>query len=116
MMEDDLEDGAGHGAAAPGPPRLLPVEVVLTRGLGEALPRHEVHHGGFPGGQPQRGQRHVPVEEPALINQAENLSFGNRLFLPLWRPVIKHELSDVARTLAGTEQVLPGLAAHEDQA
>ena len=79
-MEDDLEDledGAGHGAAAPGPPRLLPVEVVLTRGLGETLPRHKVHHGGLPGGQPQRGQRHVPVEEPALINQAENLSFGN---------------------------------------
>ena len=39
-----------------------------------------------------------------------------RLFLPLWRPVIKHELGDVARTLAGAEQVLPGLAAHEDQA
>lgn len=39
-----------------------------------------------------------------------------RLFLPLCRPVIKHELSDVARTLAGTEQVLPGLTAHEDQA
>jgi len=119
MMEDDLEDledGAGHGAAAPGPPRLLPVEVVLTRGLGETLPRHQVHHGGLPSGQPQRGQRHVPVEEPALINQAENLSFGNRLFLPFWGPVIKHKLSDVARTLAGAEQVLPGLAAHEDQA
>ena len=39
-----------------------------------------------------------------------------RLFLPLWRPIIKHELSDVARTLAGTEQVLPGLTAHEYQA
>ena len=91
MMEDDLEDGAGHGAAAPGPPRLLPVEVVLTRGLGEALPRHEVHHGGFPGGQPQRGQRHVPVEEPALINQAENLSFGNlkREILNTWYVVIR---------------------------
>ena len=39
-----------------------------------------------------------------------------RLFLPLCWPVIKHELSDVARTLAGTEQVLPGLTAHEYQA
>ena len=72
-----LEDGAGHGTAAPGPPRLLPVEVVLTGGLGEALPRHQVHHGGLACGQPQCGERHVPVEKPALVNQAENLSFGN---------------------------------------
>ena len=39
-----------------------------------------------------------------------------RLLLPLWWPIIKHELSDVTRALAGAKQVLPGLAADEDQA
>ena len=70
-----LEERAGHGAAAPGPPGLLPVQVVCTRGLGEALPGHEVHHGGLAGGEAERGERHVAVEEPALVDQPEDLRF-----------------------------------------
>jgi len=111
-----LEERAGHGAAAPGPPGLLPVQVVCTRGLGEALPGHEVHHGGLAGGEAERGERHVAVEEPALVDQPEDLRFRHRFFLPLWRPVIKDKLSDVPRTLTRTEQILLGLPAHEDEA
>ena len=36
--------------------------------LREALPGNEVHDGGLAGGQAQRGQSHVAVQEPALTN------------------------------------------------
>ena len=73
----DLKNGAGHGSTAAGPPGLLPVQIVLTRGFWQRLPRDEMHHRGLPRGQPQRGQCYVPVEEPALVNQSEYFCFGH---------------------------------------
>ena len=51
------------------------MEIVLTGGFRQRLPGHEVHHGGLAGGEAERGERHVAVEEPALVDQPEDLRF-----------------------------------------
>ena len=49
------------------------MEIVLTGGFRQRLPGHEVHHGGLAGGQPEGRQRHVAVQEPALVDQPRYL-------------------------------------------
>ena len=132
----DLKNVAGHGATAARPPGLLPVQIILTGRFWQRLPGHEVHHRGLARGQAQRRQRHVPVQEPALVYQSEYFCFGHlniqknnyklikinktvhvythRFIFPLLRPVIKDKLCNVPGTLAWTEQILLGLAADQD--
>jgi len=73
-----------------------------------------MHDRGLGGGQPEGGQGHVPVQEPALVDQAEDLGLGHRLLLPFRGPVVEDELGDVPGALVRREQVLLRLTAHQD--
>ena len=53
------------------------MEIVLTGGFWQRLPGHEVHHGGLAGGEPQGRQRHVAVQEPALVDQPQYLRLAH---------------------------------------
>lgn len=73
----DLEDVARQCSAAARPPCLLPVQIILTGGLGQAFPGHQVHHRRLARGQAQGGQGDVAVKEAALVDQSEDFCFGH---------------------------------------
>lgn len=61
-------------------------------------------------------KRHIAVQEPPLVDEAQDLSFAHTLIHPFLGPVIKDKLSYVPRRLAGAEQELLRLATHKDEA
>ena len=134
MKWSHLKDAASHRSTTSRSASLLPVEIVLTGGLWQTLSGHKVHHRRLARGQAQCWQRHVPMKKSTLVYQPEDLGFrdlewetrlevggrrvtawSHRLLLPLWRPVVKHELSDITSALTRTKQILLGLPANQNQ-
>lgn len=74
-----LQDAARSRTAATSPSFAL-LSLVLRVGLGQVFARHQVHDGGAAELQPERAQRHVAVQKAALVDQAQNLRLGYRLF------------------------------------
>lgn len=72
--------------------RMLYYFLTLRVWLWQALPGHEVHDGGLAVGQPQRRQGHVPVQEAALVDQAEDLGAAHGLVAPVWKGQRKQRL------------------------
>jgi len=55
------------------------------------------------------------VEEPALVDEPQDLCLLDRFLRPVFWPIVKDMLCDVASRVAGTEQVLLSLATDQDQ-
>ena len=51
--------------------------------FGEVFSRYEVHDAGFAGGEAQGTQRHIAVQEPPLVDEAEDFCFAHTLINPL---------------------------------
>lgn len=74
-----------------------------------------MHHGGLGADEAQRPQRHVAVEEAALVDQSEDVGLGYGLVAPIFGPVVEHVLRYVARRVIRTEEEFFCFAADEDE-
>lgn len=92
---------------------LLPL--ILRVWLGQIITWYQVHHGRFAQRQPQRSERHVAVQESALVDKSQDLRLRHRFRFPVIGPVLEHCQCDVPRRVGRAEEKLFRLAADEYQ-
>lgn len=92
---------------------LLPL--ILRVWLGQIITWYQVHHGRFAQRQPQCSERHVAVQEPALVDKSQDLRLRHRFRFPVVGPVLEHCQCDVPRRVGRAEEKLFRLAADEYQ-
>lgn len=79
------------------------------------LARHQVHDGGAAERQPERAQRHRAVQEPALVDQPQDLRAGHAFGRPVrFRPVVVDMYRDVTRRVHRIEHEFLRLAGHQN--
>lgn len=75
-----------------------------------------MHDGGAAERESESAQRHRAVQEPALVDQSQDLRAGHALRRPVrFGPIIIDVYGDVARGVHWAEHELLRLARHQDQ-